>query len=76
MAERLNDDGEPHALDPGRAALGATRRLLQERCHDRLAGRRDGRPLVIEGLIVRAVVFKAGRNPVLARDFVRLRFAR
>jgi multiple sugar transport system substrate-binding protein len=31
----------------------------------------DGRPLVIEGLIVRAVVFKAGRNPVLARDFVR-----
>jgi multiple sugar transport system substrate-binding protein len=31
----------------------------------------DGQPLVIEGLIVRAVVFKTGRNPALAREFVR-----
>ena len=30
-----------------------------------------GHPLVIEGFIVRAVVFKAGRNPALAGDFVR-----
>ena len=31
----------------------------------------DGQPLVIYGFINRAVVFKAGRNPALARDFVR-----
>jgi len=31
----------------------------------------NGQELVIEGLIVRAVVFKAGRNPALAREFVR-----
>jgi multiple sugar transport system substrate-binding protein len=31
----------------------------------------NGQELVIEGLIVRAVVFKAGRNPTLAREFVR-----
>jgi multiple sugar transport system substrate-binding protein len=31
-----------------------------------------GDPLVIEGSFVRAVVFKAGRNPGLASDFVRV----
>ncbi len=31
----------------------------------------DGQPLVIVGAIQRAVVFKAGRNPALAEDFVR-----
>ena len=31
----------------------------------------NGQPLVIAGLIHRAVVFKAGRNPALAGDFVR-----
>jgi multiple sugar transport system substrate-binding protein len=31
----------------------------------------NGQELVIEGLIVRAVVFKAGRNPELAGEFVR-----
>ena len=31
----------------------------------------NGRPLVIYGFISRAVVFKAGRNPALAGDFVR-----
>jgi multiple sugar transport system substrate-binding protein len=31
----------------------------------------NGRPLVIVGFISRAVVFKAGRNPALAGDFVR-----
>jgi multiple sugar transport system substrate-binding protein len=31
----------------------------------------NGKPLVIEGLILRAVVFKAGRNPALAGDFIR-----
>jgi multiple sugar transport system substrate-binding protein len=31
----------------------------------------DGKPLVIEGYLYRAVVFKAGRNPTLAEDFVR-----
>ncbi len=31
----------------------------------------NGQPLVIEGLIVRAVVFKAGPNPALVGDFVR-----
>jgi len=30
-----------------------------------------GRPLVIYGFISRAVIFKAGRNPALAGDFVR-----
>jgi multiple sugar transport system substrate-binding protein len=31
----------------------------------------NGQPLVIDGFILRAVVFKAGRNPDLAGDFVR-----
>jgi multiple sugar transport system substrate-binding protein len=31
----------------------------------------NGEPLVLEGYLYRAVVFKAGRNPVLAGDFVR-----
>ena len=31
----------------------------------------DGQPLVIDGFIERAVVFKTGRNPALAEDFVR-----
>jgi multiple sugar transport system substrate-binding protein len=31
----------------------------------------NGRPLVLYGFISRAVVFKAGRNPALAGDFVR-----
>jgi multiple sugar transport system substrate-binding protein len=31
----------------------------------------NGQPLVIDGFILRAVVFKAGRNPALAEDFVR-----
>ena len=31
----------------------------------------DGQPLVIVGFIQRAVVFKAGGNPALAKDFVR-----
>ena len=31
----------------------------------------DGQPLVIVGALQRAVVFKAGRNPALAGDFVR-----
>ena len=31
----------------------------------------NGQPLVIDGVIARAVVFKAGRNPALAGDFVR-----
>jgi multiple sugar transport system substrate-binding protein len=31
----------------------------------------DGRPLVIDGFISRAVVFKAGRNSALVGDFVR-----
>jgi multiple sugar transport system substrate-binding protein len=31
----------------------------------------DGQPLVLEGFISRAVVFKAGGNPALASDFVR-----
>jgi hypothetical protein len=31
----------------------------------------NGQPLVIDGGISRAVVFKAGRNPALAADFVR-----
>jgi multiple sugar transport system substrate-binding protein len=31
----------------------------------------DGQPLVIDGGISQAVVFKAGRNPALAGDFVR-----
>ena len=31
----------------------------------------NGQPLVIVGAIPRAVVFKAGRNPALAEDFVR-----
>jgi multiple sugar transport system substrate-binding protein len=31
----------------------------------------NGQPLVIDGGVVQAVVFKAGRNPALARDFVR-----
>ena len=31
----------------------------------------NGEPLVIDGGISRAVVFKAGRNPALAEDFVR-----
>ena len=31
----------------------------------------NGQPLVIDGAIVRAVVFKAGSNPALAGDFVR-----
>jgi multiple sugar transport system substrate-binding protein len=31
----------------------------------------NGQPLVINGFILRAVVFKAGRNPALAGDFVR-----
>jgi multiple sugar transport system substrate-binding protein len=31
----------------------------------------DGQPLVLEGFISRAVVFKAGGNPVLAGNFVR-----
>jgi multiple sugar transport system substrate-binding protein len=31
----------------------------------------NGQPLVIEGLVVRAVVFKAGSNPALAGEFVR-----
>jgi len=31
----------------------------------------DGQPLVIDGAIARGVVFKRGRNPALAADFVR-----
>ena len=31
----------------------------------------NGQPLVIVGAVSRAVVFKAGRNPALAEDFVR-----
>jgi multiple sugar transport system substrate-binding protein len=31
----------------------------------------NGQPLVIYGFVNRAVVFKAGRNPGLGRDFVR-----
>jgi multiple sugar transport system substrate-binding protein len=31
----------------------------------------DGQPLIIDGGLVRAVVFKAGTNPALAADFVR-----
>jgi multiple sugar transport system substrate-binding protein len=31
----------------------------------------NGQPLVIDGFILRAVVFKAGRNAALAEDFVR-----
>jgi multiple sugar transport system substrate-binding protein len=31
----------------------------------------NGQPLVLLGFVQRAVVFKAGRNPALARDFVR-----
>jgi multiple sugar transport system substrate-binding protein len=31
----------------------------------------NGQPLVISGFFVRAVVFKAGRNQALAREFVR-----
>jgi hypothetical protein len=31
----------------------------------------NGQPLVIKGLTVRAVVFKAGSNPAIAGDFVR-----
>jgi hypothetical protein len=32
----------------------------------------DGEPLVIEDYLYRAVAFKAGRNPALVGDFVRL----
>jgi multiple sugar transport system substrate-binding protein len=31
----------------------------------------NGEPLVIQGYLYRAVVFKAGRNPALAGDFIR-----
>jgi multiple sugar transport system substrate-binding protein len=31
----------------------------------------NGEPLVIDGALLRGVVFKAGRNPALAADFVR-----
>ena len=66
------DDAEHVALDPGRAAHRAARRLLQERRDHRLAGRRQWRAAGHRRChLYRAVVFKAGRNPALAGDFVR-----
>ena len=65
------DDGEHDALDPGRAAHRAARRLLQERRHHRLAGRCQRPAARHRRCHPRAVVFKAGSNPALAEDFVR-----
>ena len=62
---------EHHALDPGRASHGASRRLLQERCDHRLAQRRE-RPAADHRRWVRARHRLQGRQKyALASDFVR-----